>query len=122
MEQKIIKKWYNKNLNEVQKDAVMHCLKSKEIAVIHGPPGTGKTTTLVEFIKKAWLELDAKIICWAPSNIAVDNIAEKLVEGDGALRVVRIGHPARLLDTIQNRSLDALVMKADSTEIVNDSK
>ena len=119
---KITESWFNENLNSIQKEAVVHSLKSKDLAIIHGPPGTGKTTTLVEFIKKACLNLEAKVLCWAPSNIAVDNIAEKLIEGDGALKVVRIGHPARLLESVQKRWLDALVQKADATEVVTDTK
>jgi ATP-dependent RNA/DNA helicase IGHMBP2 len=122
LEEKIETNWYNPNINSIQKEAVIHCLKSKELAVVHGPPGTGKTTTLVEFIKKACLEMGAKVLCCAPSNIAVDNIAEKLLEGEGKINVVRIGHPARLLESVQNRCLDALVQKADSTEIMQDSK
>ena len=122
MNDKISSIWYNSGLNSVQKEAVLHCLKTKELAVIHGPPGTGKTTTLVEFIKKACLDMGSKVLCCAPSNIAVDNIAEKLIQGDGSLKVVRIGHPARLLESVQNRSLDALVLKADATEVVLDSK
>lgn len=118
----VSKNWYNENLNEVQQEAVIHAMQSKELAVIHGPPGTGKTTTLVEFIKKSWLDLGAKVLCWAPSNIAVDNIAEKLIQNNGALNIVRIGHPARLLASVQKRCLDALVQKADATEVVHDSK
>ena len=56
-------KWYNEKLNEIQKEAVIHSLKSKELAIIHGPPGTGKTTTLVEFIKKTCINLGAKVLC-----------------------------------------------------------
>ncbi|CAI2381697.1 unnamed protein product [Moneuplotes crassus] len=119
---KVEDNWFNENLNSIQKEAVIHSLKSKELAIIHGPPGTGKTTTLVEFIKKACMDLNAKVLCCAPSNIAVDNIAEKLIQGEGSLKVVRIGHPARLLDSVQNRCLDALVQRADATEVVMDSK
>lgn len=90
-------------------DAVLHSLKSKEISVIHGPPGTGKTTTLVELIKKAWHMTRSKVLCCAPSNVAVDNVAEKLVEGERPLRIVRIGHPARITKPVIEHCLDALV-------------
>lgn len=63
LDKKITDKWYNPNLNEVQKESVIHALKSKELAVIHGPPGTGKTTTLVEFIQKTCKDLGSKVLC-----------------------------------------------------------
>jgi superfamily I DNA/RNA helicase len=62
MNKKISGSWYNEGLNEIQKQAVIHSLQVKELAVIHGPPGTGKTTTLVEFMKKACNVVGAKIL------------------------------------------------------------
>ena len=67
----------NNNLNESQKEAIEFALKQKELAVIHGPPGTGKTTTLVEYITLE-VKQGSKILCCAPSNVAVDNLLEKL--------------------------------------------
>lgn len=80
-----------------------------DIAMIHGPPGTGKTTTVVEFITQTCLLQKSKVLACAPSNIAVDNIIERLHEADPKLKIVRIGHPARLLASVQKHCLDALI-------------
>lgn len=87
-------------LNEVQKQAVIDCMTWKDISVIHGPPGTGKTTTIVEFIKQAVKVQKAKVLCCAPSNIAIDNVLEWLITGENTVKCVRIGHPARMLDSV----------------------
>ena len=75
-------------------------MKRKDIGIIHGPPGTGKTTTIVEFIKQACKIQGAKILCCAPSNVAIDNVLEWLITGDNPVKCVRIGHPARMLDSV----------------------
>lgn len=77
--------------------------------MIHGPPGTGKTTTVVEFILQAVRVQKAKVMACAPSNIAVDNIIERLHISNPKLKIVRIGHPARLLESVQKHCLDALI-------------
>jgi ATP-dependent RNA/DNA helicase IGHMBP2 len=78
----------------------LSCLKAKDIGIIHGPPGTGKTTTIVEFIKQAVKIQGAKVLCCAPSNIAVDNILERLIVRANIPKCVRIGHPARMLESV----------------------
>ena len=80
--------------------------------MIHGPPGTGKTTTVVEFILQTVKLHKAKVMACAPSNIAVDNIIEKLHENAPKLNIVRIGHPARLMESVQKFCLDALVLNS----------
>ena len=95
-------------LNESQESAVRFALASHDVAVIHGPPGTGKTTTLVELIRRA-VAGGARVLASAPSNAAVDNLLEKLL-GVG-LEPVRVGHPARVAEALRDRALDSLVMK-----------
>ncbi|XP_047374036.1 DNA-binding protein SMUBP-2 isoform X2 [Sciurus carolinensis] len=109
--------FYNATLDPSQKEAVSFALSQKELAIIHGPPGTGKTTTLVEIILQA-VKQGLKVLCCAPSNIAVDNLVERLAHWKQ--RVVRLGHPARLLESIQQHSLDAVLARSDSTQIVAD--
>jgi len=77
-------------LNLHQNQAVTQILGAKDIAVIHGPPGTGKTTTLVQAIKALSKKEHGILVC-APSNAAVDLLTERLAEQD--LTVVRIGSP-----------------------------
>lgn len=93
-------------LNEPQRAAVDFALRARDVALIHGPPGTGKTTTIVELICRA-VQRGDKVLASAPSNMAVDNMLQRLVERGE--RVVRIGHPARVLPELQSHSLDLLV-------------
>lgn len=104
---------YNQDLNSAQKKAILTCMASQDVSMIHGPPGTGKTTTVVEFILQAVKHQKTKILACAPSNIAVDNIIERLAQAEPKLNIVRIGHPARLLESVQKFCLDALVFKGN---------
>ncbi|XP_052552136.1 DNA-binding protein SMUBP-2 isoform X1 [Tympanuchus pallidicinctus] len=110
-------KLYNDSLDASQREAVSFSLAQKELAIIHGPPGTGKTTTIAEIILQA-VQQGLKVLCCAPSNVAVDNLVEKLA-GYKA-RILRLGHPARLLEPIQQHSLDAVLARSDSAQIVAD--
>ncbi len=98
--------FFNDGLNEFQQEAVAVCLAAEDAALIHGPPGTGKTTTLVEVIRQHAARGE-RVLATAPSNIAVDNMLEKLHETN--LRVVRLGHPARTLEFLRHNNLAALV-------------
>ncbi|CAF3459853.1 unnamed protein product [Rotaria sp. Silwood1] len=102
--------WFNENLDQSQREAVSFALASRDISIIHGPPGTGKTTTIVEYILQEALKRDAKILCCASSNIAVDNLVERLGRKK-QLKLIRLGHPARLLESIQCFSLESIVME-----------
>ncbi len=82
-------------LNRTQEHAVNEVLRAKDVAVVHGPPGTGKTTTLVEAIYETLRRENQVLVC-AQSNMAVDWISEKLV--DRGLNVLRIGNPSRVDD------------------------
>jgi superfamily I DNA and/or RNA helicase len=93
-------------LNASQLEAVRFALSARDVAIIHGPPGTGKTTTVVELIRQA-VRRGEKVLACAPSNLAVDNLLERL-EAAGE-RAVRLGHPARVLPALQEHTLDLLV-------------
>ncbi|GMP63614.1 hypothetical protein CsSME_00025236 [Camellia sinensis var. sinensis] len=95
---------FNTNLDHSQKDAISKALSSKNIFLLHGPPGTGKTTTVVEIILQE-VKRGSKILAYAASNIAVDNIVERLVPH--RVKLVRVGHPARLLPQVLDSALDA---------------
>jgi len=82
-------------LNETQESAVNELLRAKDVMVVHGPPGTGKTTTLVEAIDET-LKRETQVLVCAQSNMAVDWISEKLV--DRGISVLRIGNPVRVND------------------------
>lgn len=84
-------------LNPSQESAVNRALAAKDVSVVHGPPGTGKTTTLVEAIYKTLHRKNQVLVC-AQSNMAVDWISEKLV--DRGIQVLRIGNPTRVNDKI----------------------
>ncbi|XP_070687489.1 DNA-binding protein SMUBP-2 isoform X1 [Pempheris klunzingeri] len=107
----------NSNLDESQREAVSFALSQRELAVIHGPPGTGKTTTVVEIILQA-VKQGQKVLCCAPSNVAVDNLVERLAQCKA--KVLRLGHPARLLESIQKHSLDAILAQSDNANIIAD--
>ena len=102
------------HLNPSQQDAVRHALIAEDIAIIHGPPGTGKTTTVTALIRTAVAQGNHVLAC-APSNLAVDNMAEQLVAAGVSL--VRLGHPVRILPELQAYTLDALVQQQDDYQV-----
>ena len=91
-------------LNESQNRAVQNILQSHDVCIIHGPPGTGKTTTLVAAIKKL-TETESTILVSAPSNTAADLLTERL--SNEGVSVVRIGNISRVDETIVRHTLDA---------------
>ena len=104
----------NPALNASQQDAVAFALSGKDVAIIHGPPGTGKTTTVVELIRQA-VQRGDKVLACAPSNLAVDNLLERLAAAGE--RVVRLGHPARVLPGLRMHTLDELVDEHDDMRL-----
>jgi superfamily I DNA and/or RNA helicase len=93
-------------LNDSQLEALNKILKAQDVAFIHGPPGTGKTTTLVQVIKQTIKEERQVLVC-APSNAAIDLLVDKLSEQ--GLNVLRIGHPARVTEQSLSKTLDARI-------------
>lgn len=104
----------DRTLDGSQKEAVAFALSAKDVALIHGPPGTGKTTAVVEVIRQALRRGERVCVC-APSNVAVDNVVERLVRA--GVQVVRLGHPARLLPAVIEHSLDHLVARTEGAKI-----
>lgn len=98
--------FFNRDLNEYQREAVQRSLAAEDACLVHGPPGTGKTTVLVEIIRQHVCR-GGRVLATAPSNIAVDNILERLLPT--GLRVVRLGHPARTLESLRHGNLAAQV-------------
>jgi len=109
--------WLDPSLNDSQKEAIKFALASPEVALIHGPPGTGKTHTLIELIRQC-LKQDLRLLVCGPSNISVDNIVERL--SPHKVPMVRLGHPARLLPGVLNHSLDILTRTSDAAALVKD--
>lgn len=109
--------WIDPMLNSSQKDAIKFALASREVALIHGPPGTGKTHTLIELILQLLAQKKRLLVC-GPSNISVDNIVERLAPHK--VPMIRLGHPARLLPSVLHHSLDVLTRTSDAAAIVQD--
>lgn len=101
-----VTEWINQQLNDSQKSAVTESLKSQSCFLIHGPPGTGKTTTLVEAIIQH-AQFGQRLLATADSNTAVDNLVEKL--NHQGCKVIRLGNPARINLDLVNHSLDYLL-------------
>ncbi|MFI5136977.1 MAG: AAA domain-containing protein [Sphingobacteriales bacterium] len=92
-------------LNSSQQLAVDKIMSAQDLAIVHGPPGTGKTTTLVQAIRQMVRQNKEQVLVVAPSNTAVDLLSEKLsLEG---LNVLRIGNPARVSDKLTDLTLDS---------------
>ncbi len=108
---------FDAELNESQQSAIQFALSASDVAIIHGPPGTGKTTTIVELICQA-IAKGQKVLACAPSNTAVDNLLEKLV--DARQKTVRLGHPARVSTRLQDFTLDAQVARHELTALIRE--
>ena len=99
--------FYPSPLNDSQLAAVRHVMAAQDVAIIHGPPGTGKTTTLVQAILET-IRRERRVLVCAPSNTAVDLLTEKLAER--GVSVIRMGNPIRVSDLLLEHTLDAQVM------------
>ena len=111
--------WLNPRLDAAQRAAVATALAARDVALIHGPPGTGKTTAVVELVRQAVARGD-RVLVAAASNVAVDTLTERLAAADPALRLLRVGHPARLLPSVLACSLEARVADHDQAGLAAD--
>ncbi|SCU81081.1 LADA_0B11100g1_1 [Lachancea dasiensis] len=116
--QKLNTVFFNHELNASQKKAIDFSLQNK-LSIIHGPPGTGKTHTLVELIRQLHKQGQRVLVC-GPSNISVDTILERLAKVLPGQELLRIGHPARLLERNLSHSLEVLSKSGDAGAIVKD--
>jgi ATP-dependent RNA/DNA helicase IGHMBP2 len=101
-------------LNPSQQEAVTRILSARELAIVHGPPGTGKTTTLVQAIKALIRQDPRQILVVAPSNTAVDLLCEKCSEE--GLNVLRVGNPARVSERLMSLTLDSRISEHAGTK------
>ncbi|MHA6247918.1 AAA domain-containing protein [Pontibacter sp. CAU 1760] len=104
-------------LNPSQNEAVRKIVQARDVAIIHGPPGTGKTTTLVQAILTS-LQTQKRLLVTAPSNTAVDLLTEKLA--NEGVNVIRIGNPSRVSDVLLEHTLDAQIMGHRSYKSLKD--
>ncbi|KAJ3568025.1 hypothetical protein NP233_g5986 [Leucocoprinus birnbaumii] len=126
--------FFDDKLNPSQKAAIKFCLESPEVACIHGPPGTGKTHTLIEIIRQLTTVTPTNpkpqrlLVCGA-SNLSVDNILERLLalpvqDKNAKLKVTRIGHPARVMahQGILDNTLEVQATRSDQAALAKDVK
>jgi ATP-dependent RNA/DNA helicase IGHMBP2 len=106
--------YHNPKLNSTQQAAVSKILQANELAIVHGPPGTGKTTTLVQAIKALIKAGEKRVLVVAPSNAAVDLLSDKLSEE--GLNVLRVGNPARVTERLMALTLDSKVAAHSSVK------
>lgn len=102
---------HDPELNPPQLAAVARAMAAEDLALIHGPPGTGKTRTLVEVVRQA-VAAGQRVLATAASNAAVDNLAERLLAA--GLEVVRTGHPARVAPALEAHTIDALLQQTEA--------
>ncbi|UIR54484.1 AAA domain-containing protein [Sphingobacterium sp. SRCM116780] len=112
--------YHHTGLNDSQNKAIQHVLSSPTISIVHGPPGTGKTTTLIKAVEALLKKENKQMLIVAPSNTAVDVLTERL-DAVGIL-VTRIGNPVKISDHLQELTLDAQVDKHPANKEVKSLK
>ncbi|KAJ3020703.1 hypothetical protein HKX48_000367 [Thoreauomyces humboldtii] len=108
---------FDETLNPSQIEAVKLALRARDVALCHGPPGTGKTYTLVEIVRQL-VQRGKRVLVCGPSNISVDNMVERL--NRHKLPIVRVGHPARVLPAVLGCTLDYQVKNSDASSLCAD--
>ena len=111
--------FYNKYLNESQQRAVTAITQNEKITIVHGPPGTGKTTTLIEAILQL-TKTGEKVLVSAPSNTAVDNIAKGLIAKN--VRVLRVGNTSKVDETIFSHTPEGRLANGGQQKEIKDLK
>ncbi|MBN2143261.1 MAG: AAA family ATPase [Candidatus Aureabacteria bacterium] len=111
----MLKKFYHPKLNDLQKQITEECLKEKEIGLIWGPPGTGKTTVLVEIAMQS-VRCGQKVMVSAPSNMALDTLLEKLLEA--GLKCVRVGVNEKTLPSLKKTTLPEILKDHPMMEVI----
>lgn len=109
-----VERLFDPELNPAQEDAVRHALSAEPLALIHGPPGTGKTRTLVEVVRQL-VARGERVLVTAASHVAVDNLVERLAATE--VKVVRLGHPARVMPSVEALTLDALLDASEAATL-----
>lgn len=107
----------DEELDDVQRAAVDVGIRSGDVALIWGPPGTGKTRTLVEVVRQR-VARGQRVLCTAPSNTAVDNLGVRLAEA--GVKAVRLGHPARVSPALASLTIDAYLDSDGTYDLVRD--
>jgi ATP-dependent RNA/DNA helicase IGHMBP2 len=110
---------FHEELNAIQNKAVQHLIQSEDIAVVHGPPGTGKTTTLVAAVQE-WVKRGKKVLLSAPSNAATDHLLAQCIKT--GLKGVRIGNLAKVEDDNEAFTLDALLSREREVKQIKELK
>jgi superfamily I DNA and/or RNA helicase len=105
------------HLNDSQNQALNLVSSAQDVALVHGPPGTGKTTTLVQTIVET-INTEKQVLVCAPSNAAVDLLVEKLHQQQ--VSVLRLGHPARVTEEVISHTLDAQLATHDDAKMLKD--
>ena len=105
----------NPSLNNSQNEAIHHIISAKDISIIHGPPGTGKTTTLVSAIARL-CDIEYQVLVCAPSNTAVDLLTERISKK--GINVVRLGNISRVDEEILNHTLDYQIAAHEESKAI----
>lgn len=117
---------FNENLNSSQINAIKFALTAKDFALIHGPPGTGKTTAVAEMVLQLAIVHQKRVLVCGASNLAADNLLERIISKGGDvlkrshIGITRIGHPARVLQSLMTATLDYQSQHSSEGELVKD--